>query len=60
MVNVTFLGYAIYGILKADMEDPELDNYTISVESLNDHYYYVAQGKSSFSLLNSHRHSMDR
>lgn len=57
---LTFLGYAIYGrkgFLKADLEGPEIADYTIGVESLNDYYYYVAQGKSS-PLLLSHWHSI--
>ena len=44
-----FLGYTIYGrqgILKAEAEGPELDDYTIDVGSLNDRYFYVAQCKS--------------
>jgi hypothetical protein len=51
---LTFLGYAIYGrqgILKVDEEGPELDGYTIDVGNLNDRYYYVAQGKSSFLIV---------
>jgi hypothetical protein len=49
-----FLGYAIYGrqgILKADVEGPEVHDYSINLESLNGHYYYVAQGKSSLLIV---------
>ena len=45
-----FLGYTIYGRkgkLKVDVEGPELDDYTIDVEILNNHYFYVAEGKLS-------------
>jgi hypothetical protein len=49
-----FLGYTIYGrqgTLKTDVEGPELDDYTIDVGSLNNHYYYVAQGDSSLLIV---------
>jgi hypothetical protein len=49
-----FLGYMIYGrqgTLKTDVEGPELDDYTIDVGSLNNHYYYVAQGDSSLFIV---------
>jgi hypothetical protein len=49
-----FLGYTIYsrkGTLKADVKGPELDDYTIDVESLNNHYHYVAQGNSSLLIV---------
>lgn len=53
---LTFLRYAIYGrkgILKDDLEGPEIADYTIGVESINDYYYYVAQGKSSRFIVES-------
>jgi hypothetical protein len=49
-----FLGYTIYGrqgTLKADVEGPEPDDYTINVGTLNNHYYYVAQGNSSLLIV---------
>ena len=49
-----FLGYTIYGrqgTLKADVQGPELDDYTIDVGSLNNHYYYVAQGNSGLLIV---------
>jgi hypothetical protein len=49
-----FLGYTIYGrqgTLQADPEGPELDDYTINVGSLSDHYYYVAQGNSNLLVV---------
>jgi hypothetical protein len=49
-----FLGYTIYGwqgMLKTDVEGPELDDYTIDVGSLNNHYYYVVQGDSSLLII---------
>jgi hypothetical protein len=52
-----FLGCTIYGrkgTLKADPEGPELDNYTIDVGNLNDHYYYVAQGNSTLLVMTCH------
>jgi hypothetical protein len=52
-----FLGCTIYGrqgTLKADLEGPELDNYTIDVGNLNNHYYYVAQGNSTLLVMTRH------
>lgn len=49
-----FLGYTIYGRkgkLKVNSEGPELDDYTIDVGSLNNHYFYVAEGNISLLIV---------
>lgn len=56
-----FLGYVIcgcQGALKANVEGPKLDDYTINVRSLDNHYYYMAPGNSHLLIIIVHSISL--